>query len=193
MVILTWILADQVILYQCPHPHRVFCCLGASLSRLATNRKRWWLVASIWPSCRGKTTRDTSVMQYTHPSTRSVTILIIYWICCGCLTLDLRVPVLQYTRRNWGRSSIYDEDHHHGETPMLTTFTLLVVTGGILRLALGWGLHRRYQLDLSVPQALAGVLVMLAGLPDILKPFSFPLPLGFTLGALLPDLLFRRR
>ena len=39
---------------------------------------------------------------------------------------------------------------------MLTTFTLLIVTGGILRLALGWGLHRRYQLDLSVPQALAG-------------------------------------
>jgi hypothetical protein len=35
---------------------------------------------------------------------------------------------------------------------MLTTFTLLVVTGGILRLALGWGLHRRYQLDLSVLQ-----------------------------------------
>ena len=61
---------------------------------------------------------------------------------------------------------------------MLTTFTLFVVTGGALRLALGWGLHRRYQLDLSVPQALAGVLLMLAGLPDILKPFSFPLPLG---------------
>jgi hypothetical protein len=75
---------------------------------------------------------------------------------------------------------------------MLTTFTLLVVTGGALRLALGWGLHRRYQLDLSVPQALAGVLVMLAGLPDILKPFSFPLPLGFNLGLLFPDLLFRR-
>ena len=76
---------------------------------------------------------------------------------------------------------------------MLTAFTLLIVTGGILRRALGWGLHRHYQLQLSVPQALAGALVMLAGLPDILKPFSFPLPLGFTLGALLPDLLFRRR
>ncbi len=75
---------------------------------------------------------------------------------------------------------------------MLTTFTLLVVTGGVLRLALIWGLHRRYQLDLSVPQALAGVLLMLAGLPDILKPFSFPLPLSFTLGLLFPDLLFRR-
>ena len=75
---------------------------------------------------------------------------------------------------------------------MLTTFTLLVVTGGALRLALGWGLHRRSQLDLSIPQALAGVLVMLAGLPDILKPFSFPLPLGFTLGMLFPDLLFWR-
>ena len=75
---------------------------------------------------------------------------------------------------------------------MLTTFTLLVVTGGALRLALSWGLHRRYQLDLSVPQALAGVLVMLAGLPDILKPLSFPLPLSITLGLLFPDLLFRR-
>ena len=76
---------------------------------------------------------------------------------------------------------------------MLTTLTLLVVTGGVLRLALGWGLHhRRYQLDLSVPQALAGAIVMLAGLPDILKPFGFPLPLGFTLGLMFPDLLFRR-
>ena len=54
-------------------------------------------------------------------------------------------------------------------------------------------LHRRYRLGLSIPQALAGVLVMLAELPDILKPFSFPLPLGFNLRALLPDLLFRRR
>ena len=75
---------------------------------------------------------------------------------------------------------------------MLATFTLLVVTGGVLRLALGWGLHQPIPARLSVPQALAGVLVMLAGLPDILKPFSFPLPLGFTLG-LLPDLLFRRK
>ena len=75
---------------------------------------------------------------------------------------------------------------------MLTTFTLLVVTGGVLRLALGWGLHRQYQLDLSVPQALAGAIVMLAGLPDFLKPFGFPLPLGLTLGLLFPDLLFRR-
>ena len=75
---------------------------------------------------------------------------------------------------------------------MLTIFTLLVVTGGVLRLALGWELHRRYQLNLSVQQALAGVLVMLAGLPDILKPFTSPLPLGFILGLLFPDLLFRK-
>ena len=54
-------------------------------------------------------------------------------------------------------------------------------------------LHRSYQLDLSIPLVLAGAHVMLAGLPDILKPFSFLLPLGFTFGALLSDLLFRRR
>jgi hypothetical protein len=75
---------------------------------------------------------------------------------------------------------------------MPTTFTLLVVTGGALRLALGWGLHRRYQLVLSVPQALAGALVVLAGLPEFIKPFPFPVPLSLTLGLLLPDLLFRR-
>ncbi len=75
---------------------------------------------------------------------------------------------------------------------MRTTFTQLVVTGGTLLPALVRVQDLRHQLDLHVSRALPRVLVMLAGLPDILKPFSFPLPLGFTLGLLFPDLLFRR-
>ena len=54
---------------------------------------------------------------------------------------------------------------------MLTTFTLFVVAGDILRLALGWGLHRRYQLDLSVPEALA-----LALLHKLIEGRSSPYP-----------------
>jgi hypothetical protein len=42
------------------------------------------------------------------------------------------------------------------------------------------------------PQVLAGALVVLAGLPEFIKPFPFPVPLGLTLGLLLPDLLLRR-
>ena len=76
---------------------------------------------------------------------------------------------------------------------MLTLFTALALAGGALRLVLQWQLKKRWGISLGIPQVLAGALVVLAGLPDILKPLSFPLPLGFTLGALLPDLLFRRR
>ena len=75
---------------------------------------------------------------------------------------------------------------------MFTTFTLLLAVGCGFRLALNWGLRRRFDLSLSVPQALAGALVLLAGLPDLIKPIPLPLPLSFTLGVLLPDLLFRR-
>jgi hypothetical protein len=46
--------------------------------------------------------------------------------------------------------------------------------------------------SISVPQALAGALVVLAGLPEFIKPIPFPVPLGLTIGLLLPDLLFRR-
>ena len=42
------------------------------------------------------------------------------------------------------------------------------------------------------PQALAGALVVLAGLPEFIKPIPFPVPLGLTIGLLLPDLLLRR-
>ena len=75
---------------------------------------------------------------------------------------------------------------------MFTTFPLLLAVGCGFRLALNWGLRRRFELSLTVPQALAGAVIVLAGLPDLLKPFPFPLPLGLTLGVLLPDLLLRR-
>ncbi len=70
---------------------------------------------------------------------------------------------------------------------MFTNFTLLMAAGCGFRLALNWGLRRRFDLGLSVPQALAGAIVVLAGLPDLLKPFAYPLPLSLTLGAVLPD------
>jgi len=76
---------------------------------------------------------------------------------------------------------------------MSTTFTLLAAAGVGFRLALSWGLRRRFDLHLSVPQMLAGALLVLAGLPDWLKPLPYPFPLSITLGALLPDFLTRRR
>jgi len=75
---------------------------------------------------------------------------------------------------------------------MLTTFTLLTAAGVGFRLALAWGLRRRYDLRLTIPDALAVVLLVLAGLPSWLSPIPFPLPFSFTLGAVLPDLLIRR-
>ena len=75
---------------------------------------------------------------------------------------------------------------------MLTLFLLLVAAGGVLRLALQWGVRKRWGITIGVPQALTGALVVLAGLPDFLKPIPFPVPLGVTIGLLLPDLLVRR-
>ena len=75
---------------------------------------------------------------------------------------------------------------------MLTTFTALALAGGGLRLVLQWQLKRRWGISLAVPQILAGALVVLAGLPSILQPLPFPIPLSLTLGLLLPDLLLRR-
>ena len=75
---------------------------------------------------------------------------------------------------------------------MFTTFTALALAGGGLRLVLEWQLRKRWEMSLSVPQVLAGALVVLAGLPEFIKPFPFPVPLGLTLGLLLPDLLVRR-
>ena len=73
---------------------------------------------------------------------------------------------------------------------MFTTFTALALAGGALRLVLQWQLNKRLGISLGIPQVLAGALVVLAGLPEFIKPF--PVPLGLTLGLLLPDLLLRR-
>ncbi len=75
---------------------------------------------------------------------------------------------------------------------MFTTFTALALAGGGLRLVLEWQLKRRWGISLAVPQILAGTLVVLAGLPSILQPLPFPIPLSLTIGLLLPDLLLRR-
>ena len=74
---------------------------------------------------------------------------------------------------------------------MLTLFMLLAAAGGILRLSLARLLKQRLGVSIGVPQALAGALVVLAGLPEFIKPIPFPAPLGLTIGLLLPDLLFR--
>ena len=64
---------------------------------------------------------------------------------------------------------------------MLTLFMLLAAAGGILRLALAWLLKQRWGVSIGVPQALAGALVVLAGLPEFIKPIPFPVPLGISL------------
>lgn len=75
---------------------------------------------------------------------------------------------------------------------MFTIFTSLAVAGGALRLVLNWQLRKRWGISLVVPQTLAIALLVLAGLPDFLQPLSFPIPLGMTVGLLLPDLFLRR-
>ena len=75
---------------------------------------------------------------------------------------------------------------------MLTLFMLLAAAGGLLRLALASLIKQRWGVSICVPQALAGALVVLAGLPEFIKTIPFPAPLGLTLGLLLPDLLLRR-
>ena len=87
---------------------------------------------------------------------------------------------------------IYNGNNLIKETIMIPTFVLLAVAGGALRVALNWVLRRYFGLSLSFPQGLAGVLLLLAVLPDIITPIDINLPLGLVLGLLLPDLLLRR-
>ena len=47
--------------------------------------------------------------------------------------------------------------------------------------------------SISVPQVLAGSLVVPARLPEFIKPIPFPVPLGLTLGLLLPDPFSEKR
>ena len=75
---------------------------------------------------------------------------------------------------------------------MITYFTALLLAGGATRLGLNWQLKKRWGVVLGVPQALAVLLVILAGLPELLRPFPYPMPLSVTVGLLLPDLFFRR-
>jgi len=75
---------------------------------------------------------------------------------------------------------------------MFTIFTSLAVAGGALRLVLNWQLRKRWGIFLVVPQTLAIAFLVLAGLPDFLQPLSFPIPLGMTVGLLLPDLFLRK-
>jgi hypothetical protein len=75
---------------------------------------------------------------------------------------------------------------------MISTFVLLIVVGGVCRLALNWVLRRNLGVSLGLPPILALALVVLTGLPDILSPVSINLPLGLVFGLLLPDLLLRR-
>jgi len=76
---------------------------------------------------------------------------------------------------------------------MTTPFLLLLAAGVGFRLTLSWILRAKLNLDLAIPQALAGALLVLACLPSWLQPITFPLPLGVTLGMVLPDLLLTRR
>jgi len=76
---------------------------------------------------------------------------------------------------------------------MFTPFLLLMAAGVSFRLTLSWILRKKFNLDLAIPQALAGALLVLACLPAWLQPIPSPIPLGMTLGVVLPDLLLTRR
>lgn len=75
---------------------------------------------------------------------------------------------------------------------MFTTFTLLFAAGVGFRLALSYALKRRYDLTITVPQGIAVLLIVLAVIPSWALPVTLPVPLSFVLGAVLPDLIFRR-
>jgi len=75
---------------------------------------------------------------------------------------------------------------------MLTSSTLLAVAGGVFRLGLTYLLWRRYGWAVIVPPVVAALIVVLAFLPEWMRPVPWPLPLSITVGLLWPDLLLRR-
>ena len=75
---------------------------------------------------------------------------------------------------------------------MMTTFMLLALAGGVLRVALNYAVRRKLGVAIGLPPLLALVVLLLAVLPDIITPIDINLPLGLVVGLLLPDLVFRR-
>lgn len=75
---------------------------------------------------------------------------------------------------------------------MFTTSTLLAIASGAIRLGLTYAFWKSFGWLVTLPPAVAGLLLGLAALPDLLKPIPWPLPLSMTLGLVLPDLLLRR-
>ena len=75
---------------------------------------------------------------------------------------------------------------------MFTTSILLAIASGALRLGLTYAFWKRFGWLVTLPPVVAGLLLGLATLPDLLKPIPWPLPLSMTIGLLLPDLLLRR-
>lgn len=75
---------------------------------------------------------------------------------------------------------------------MFTTSTLLAIASGAIRLGLTYAFWKSFGWLVTLPPAVAGLLLGLAALPDLLKPIPWPLPLSMTLGLVLPGLLLRR-
>ena len=75
---------------------------------------------------------------------------------------------------------------------MFTTSTLLALASGALRLGLTYAVWKRFGWLVTLPPVVAGLILGLAALPDLLKPIPWPIPLSVTFGLLLPDLLLRR-
>ena len=69
---------------------------------------------------------------------------------------------------------------------MFTTSTLLAIASGAIRLGLTYAFWKSFGWLVTLPPAVAGLLLGLAALPDLLKPIPWPLPLSMTLGLVLP-------
>jgi hypothetical protein len=76
---------------------------------------------------------------------------------------------------------------------MFTSFTLLVLSGGAIRLGFGLVLLRKSGWYLTMPHLLAASVLVLAALPDFIKPVPYPFPFSLTLGFLLSDLVLGKK